>query len=194
MRRHVYVTPKSYLSFISAYADLYTTKYKSIDKLEENINRGLFKLAEATTDVEAMKVVLKEENAKLDAATEATNKLLKELDIENKKADIKAEEVNAVTEACEEQRATIEGEREVANTELQAALPFLHKAEDAVKSISQKDITEIKAIRRPKDIVRIIFDCVNILFMQPLDVVVPKVVEVNRGEHPFIADSFDSHT
>ena len=165
MRRHVYVTPKSYLSFISAYAELYTVKYKAIDKEEENINRGLFKLAEATTDVEAMKVVLKEENAKLDAATEATNKLLKELDIENKKADIKAEEVNAVTEACEEQRATIEGEREVANTELQAALPFLHKAEDAVKSISQKDITEIKAIRRPKDIVKIIFDCVNILFM-----------------------------
>jgi len=51
-----------------------------------------------------MKIVLKEENAKLDAATEATNKLLKELDEKNKKADIKSEEVNAVTEACEAQR------------------------------------------------------------------------------------------
>ena len=49
-----------------------------------------------------MKVVLKEENAKLDAATEATNKLLKELDFKKNKADIKAEEVNGVTVACEE--------------------------------------------------------------------------------------------
>jgi dynein heavy chain len=102
MRRYVYVTPKSYLSFIQAYQKLYTSKYEAIDKEEQNVNRGLEKLAEATTDVEAMKLVLKEENLKLDAATEATNKLLKELDEKNKKADIKAEEVNGVTVACEE--------------------------------------------------------------------------------------------
>jgi dynein heavy chain len=82
-----------------------------------------------------MKIVLKEENAKLDAATEATNKLLKELDEKNKKADIKAEEVNGVTEACEAQRSQIEVERDQANKELQQALPYLRKAEDAVKSI-----------------------------------------------------------
>jgi len=27
MRRYVYVTPKSYLSFINSYTELYTTKY-----------------------------------------------------------------------------------------------------------------------------------------------------------------------
>ena len=32
MRRYVYVTPKSYLSFISAYNELYTKKYSLIDK------------------------------------------------------------------------------------------------------------------------------------------------------------------
>lgn len=140
-----------------------------------------------------MKIVLKEENAKLDAATEATNKLLKELDEKNKKADIKAEEVNGVTEACEEQRALIEVERDQANLELQAALPYLRKAEDAVKSIKQADITEIRTIRRPKDIVKIIFDCVNILFMQGLEPVTPRMVEVARAEHPFINDSFENH-
>ena len=34
MRRYVYVTPKSYLSFISAYSQLYQTKYAAIDKEE----------------------------------------------------------------------------------------------------------------------------------------------------------------
>ena len=112
MRRYVYVTPKSYLSFIQAYHELYVTKYKAIDKEEQNINKGLEKLDEATTDVEAMKIVLKKENADLDAATEATNKLLKELDVKNKAADIKSEEVNKVTEACEAQRIMIESERD----------------------------------------------------------------------------------
>jgi len=72
-------------------------------------------------------------------------------------------------------------------------LPYLKKAEDAVKSIKQADITEIRAIKRPKDIVKIIFDCVNILFQQPLDPVAPKMVEVSKAEHPFIADSFENH-
>jgi len=69
-------------------------------------------------------------------------------------------------------------------------LPYLKKAEDAVKSIKQADITEIKAIKKPRDIVKIIFDCVNILFMQSLDPVTPKQIEVNKAEHPFITDSF----
>lgn len=97
---------------------MYTSKYQAIDKEEQNINKGLIKLDEASTDVEAMKLVLKEENIKLDAATEATNKLLKELDVKNKAADIKAEEVNGVTIACEEQRTNIEMERDAANKEL----------------------------------------------------------------------------
>ena len=45
MRRYVYVTPKSYLSFIQAYHELYNSKYKAIDKEEQNINKGLYKLA-----------------------------------------------------------------------------------------------------------------------------------------------------
>lgn len=48
MRRHVYVTPKSYLSFISMYQDVYVKKFQLIDKEETNINNGLDKLAEAT--------------------------------------------------------------------------------------------------------------------------------------------------
>ena len=31
MRRHVYVTPKSYLSFIAMYQELYVKKFKAID-------------------------------------------------------------------------------------------------------------------------------------------------------------------
>ena len=38
--------------------------------------------------------------------------ILKELDVKNKAADIKSEEVNKVTEACEEQRTMIEAERD----------------------------------------------------------------------------------
>lgn len=41
----------------------------------------------------------------------------------------------------------------------------LKKTKDAIKCIKQSDITEIKAIKKAKDIVRITFDTINILFM-----------------------------
>ena len=61
MRRYVYVTPKSYLSFISAYSDLYLTKYKAVDTEEFEIGKGLDKLASATLQIEQMSVSLKKE-------------------------------------------------------------------------------------------------------------------------------------
>jgi dynein heavy chain len=48
MRRYVYVTPKSYLSFIDLYKDVYKVKYDGIDVEEANIVSGLEKLAEAS--------------------------------------------------------------------------------------------------------------------------------------------------
>ena len=47
MRRHVYVTPKSYLAFIDLYKDVYKVKYDGIDKEDQNIGKGLEKLNEA---------------------------------------------------------------------------------------------------------------------------------------------------
>ena len=44
-----------------------------------------------------------------------------------------------------------------------------------------------------RDTVRIIFDTVNILFMQPLVPVRPFEVEVLKKMSPFIKDSYDEH-
>ena len=73
-------------------------------------------------------------------------------------------------------------------------LQRLRRATDGANSIKQADITEIKAIKVPRDIVKIVFDCVNILFMQPLDPVTPKRIDIAKAEHSFITDSFDRHS
>ena len=194
MRRHVYVTPKSYLSFIGAYSDLYNKKYKAIDSEEQNVVRGLEKLEQAAGDVELLKIDLAAKAIKLKAATEDTDKLLIVLDVENKKADKKANEVNAVTEACIAKRNEIELERTQANIDLQAALPFLHQAEKAVDSIDQKDITEVSKVSNARDTVRFILDTVNILFMRGLEPVVPHDIDALKKLTPWIKDSFDKYT
>ena len=135
MRRHVYVTPKSYLSFIQAYNELYTKKYKVIDVDEQNIISGLDKLAKAGADVELLKKDLAEKGVVLKTATEETDKLLQVLDKENKRADEKAKDVNNVTQACLEKRDKIEIDKADAQKDLALALPSLEKAKKAVDSI-----------------------------------------------------------
>jgi len=135
MRRNVYVTPKSYLSFIAFYRDIYKKKYDAIDVEENNIIKGLDRLAEASVGVEELKVDLKKEDARLKEATESTEKLLKELEIQNREADKQARDVNAVADACHAQRNQIEQEQQEAEKDLAIALPYLRAAENAVKSI-----------------------------------------------------------
>lgn len=65
MRRHVYVTPKSFLSFVDLYKNEYEVKYQQIDQQEISIKKGLDKLTDAKQDVEILKDVLVEEDLKI---------------------------------------------------------------------------------------------------------------------------------
>ena len=174
MRRYVYVTPKSYLSFIDQYKQVYKNKFDNIDKDDVNIRNGLDKLKEAAEGVEELKIDLKKEEVKLKEASEITDKLLKELEIENRKARAKEEEVSQVKVRCVAQRNQIMQEKEEADRDLQIAIPFLRRAEQAVDSIKPKDITELKGVRNAVDTTRLILDTINIILQKPLVTVVPK--------------------
>jgi dynein heavy chain len=194
MRRYVYVTPKSYLSFIDLYKQVYKTKYDGIDVEERNIVNGLDKLKEASEGVEVLKIDLKAEDVKLKDATEKTDKLLKEVEIENKKAKEKADEVNIVAENCVNQKNTIMEQKEQADKDLQKALPFLRKAESAVDMIKPKDIGELKTSNRPVDTTKLIMDTIHILFQRHLDPVKPKGdggMYILKQSTPFVADSYE---
>ena len=54
-RRHVYQTPKSFLSFLTKYKQLYAQKLAEVRTKEERVNMGLKKLVQGAADVDAMK-------------------------------------------------------------------------------------------------------------------------------------------
>lgn len=57
-RRHVYVTPKSYLSFLEVYQAVYTKKLAEARAMAAAVNSGLQKMNDAKLDVNRMKVSL----------------------------------------------------------------------------------------------------------------------------------------
>ena len=191
MRRYVYVTPKSYLSFIDLYKQVYRAKFDGIDRDDVNIRNGLDKLKEASDGVEELKKDLKKEDEKLKEASVVTENLLKDLEKENRKARIKEEEVSQVKIRCVAQRNQIMQEKDEADRDLQIAIPFLRRAEQAVNSIKPNDITELKGVRNAVDTTRLILDTVNILLQKPLVPVTPKPMFIMKQDIPFIADSFE---
>lgn len=93
--------------------------------------------------------------------------------IENAAAEKKAIEVKATQDACVAQKAAIEIEKEAADKDLQAAMPFVYAAQDALSGIKPNDIVELKSMKKPHDICRLILDTAQILFMGPLVQVTP---------------------
>jgi len=47
-------------------------------------------------------------------------------------------------------------------------MPFVHAAQEALSGIKPNDIVELKSMKKPHDICRLILDTAQILFMGPL--------------------------
>ena len=70
----IYMTPKSYLSFIDLYLSVYKTKYADLNAEKKNIRLGLKKLQEAAQGIAVLKEELAKDEVKLrEAAKNLTN-------------------------------------------------------------------------------------------------------------------------
>lgn len=194
MRRHVYQTPKSFLSFLSDYSAMYAMKCSEIVVKANRVEIGLEKLKSGAKDVEKMKVVLAQEEIKLKQSEEATNFMLSKLEVSSMGAKKEADAVAKIKEACQIDAQRIAGEKSDAEEDLAKAQPFLDEAERAVGSIKPNDLNELKKLGKPSDIIKLIFDCVCLLKMGPLSKVEPTEVTLgvakDKKTFTFLKDSY----
>ena len=93
MRRNVYVTPKSYLSFVNLFIKIYQEKYSNLHSEEQKVTTGLTILMQTAEHIEALKIQLDKEGVKLAEQSKNVEELLKQLEIERKKTKEKADQV-----------------------------------------------------------------------------------------------------
>lgn len=80
-------------------------------------------------------------------------------------------EVKAKSEKCERDAEEISREKESAETELEAALPALLKADDAVNSLKKQDIQELQNLGgkpNPLEMIKYTIDAVSIFLQNKL--------------------------
>lgn len=141
-----------------------------------------------------MKIVLALEEVKLKKAEEDANIMLSKLEVSAMGAKKEQDAVSKIKEACQLDAERIAGEKSEAEEDLSKAQPFLDKAEAAVGSIKPGDLNELKKLGTPSAIIKLVFDCVNILKMGAMEKI--EVVEISLGvgkekkNIKFIKDSY----
>nr|Q39575.1 RecName: Full=Dynein gamma chain, flagellar outer arm [Chlamydomonas reinhardtii]7KZM_C Chain C, Dynein gamma chain, flagellar outer arm [Chlamydomonas reinhardtii]7KZN_C Chain C, Dynein gamma chain, flagellar outer arm [Chlamydomonas reinhardtii]7KZO_C Chain C, Dynein gamma chain, flagellar outer arm [Chlamydomonas reinhardtii]8GLV_AD Chain AD, Dynein gamma chain, flagellar outer arm [Chlamydomonas reinhardtii]8GLV_AX Chain AX, Dynein gamma chain, flagellar outer arm [Chlamydomonas reinhar len=166
-RRYVYVTPKSYLSFLQGYKELYAKKWSFTKELAYQIEVACQKMFEPKADVNKMKAELAVKNQTAVSAKEA-EALLKQISESTAIAEKEKQKVAVIVDAVTKKASEIATVKDDAERDLAAAKPALDAALEALNSIKDGDIKNLKALKKPPQIITRIFDCVLVLRMLPV--------------------------
>ncbi|XP_048155560.1 dynein axonemal heavy chain 8 [Corvus hawaiiensis] len=168
-RRRAYVTPKSYLSFINGYKEVYAEKLDSINEQAERMQTGLSKLMEASESVAKLSKDLAIKEKELAVTSVKADKVLEEVK-ESAEAATKIKlEVQGVKDKAQRIVDAIDIEKQEAERKLEAAKPALEEAEEALKTIRPEDIATVRKLAKPPHLIMRIMDCCLLLFQKKLD-------------------------
>ncbi len=124
-RRSTHVTPKSYLSFINGYKEIYSQKLNEIESMAKRMNDGLTRLVDAEKAVTLMKEELIVKEKELDIANKKADEVLKEVAVKKGAAEIVRQQVQKVKDTAQTLVDEINRDKLQANAELENAKPAL---------------------------------------------------------------------
>ncbi|XP_057650536.1 dynein axonemal heavy chain 8 isoform X2 [Chionomys nivalis] len=168
-RRRAHVTPKSYLSFINGYKNIYTEKVKYINEQAERMNIGLDKLMEASESVAKLSQDLAVKEKELAVASVKADEVLAEVTVSAQASAKVKNEVQEVKDKAQKIVDEIDSEKVKAESKLEAAKPALEEAEAALNTIKPNDIATVRKLAKPPHLIMRIMDCVLLLFQKKID-------------------------
>ncbi|XP_048510723.1 dynein axonemal heavy chain 7 isoform X3 [Athalia rosae] len=167
--RKTYITSAAFLDLIRSFADLMIQKQAEISLARDRYLGGLDKLDFAASQVTKMGATLLALKPQLEASAQLTAKTMLQIESENltvaqatmlvKKdedaANIQAEIAGTLKQECE--------------ADLAEALPILAEATAALNTIKPADITIVKAMKNPPEVIKLVLAAVCIMMAIPPD-------------------------
>ncbi|KAK7102408.1 hypothetical protein V1264_020630 [Littorina saxatilis] len=163
MRRHNYVTPTNYLELVSGYKKLLYEKKKELGDGADKLRNGLSKIDDTREKVEAMSVELEDAKNKVNQFQKQCDDYLVIIVQQKREADEQQKSVALKSERIAEEETKCQHMADLAQADLDEALPALQEAMQALESLNKKDMTEIKSYGRPPLLVEKVMEAVMIL-------------------------------
>ncbi|XP_018048480.1 PREDICTED: dynein heavy chain 8, axonemal [Atta colombica] len=183
-RRQVYVTPRSFLTFIDSYKMFYKQRLDDINIIASRMSSGLNKLIDAAAQVDMLRHELEKtqeeiviKNVQVEAILITVNEKKKEAEAVKAKVQVTKDEAEAILQVIVKNKT-------VAEQKLKTAEPALLEAEAALQTIKAADIATVRKLAKPPYLITLIMDCVLILFGRKLEPVKPDY------EHQFLTPSW----
>ncbi|KAM4652007.1 dynein axonemal heavy chain 1 [Discoglossus pictus] len=163
LSRHNYITPKSYLELLGLYSQLIGKKMMEIKTAKDRMKTGLDKLLHTAEDVAKMQEELEMMGPLLEEAARDTVTTMQKIQedtvvAEATQASVQVEEKKATAKA-----QTAQAIADDAQKDLDEALPALDAALASLKSLNKNDVTEVRAMQRPPEGVKLVIEAVCIM-------------------------------
>ena len=142
MRRHVYLTPTSYLELLSLYQKILKEKTKEFNNNIKRFENGLKVLNSANVEVDLMKKQIEEQQPQLEKATKETEELVKVLTVEKTKAETEKAAASIKEEEAKKLDAECSQMLEIAQVELEKVMPLVEKAKNSINKVKSNDLSE----------------------------------------------------
>lgn len=149
VRRYNYVTPKSFLEFISFYKKLLSEQRVHARGQVLRLQNGLDVLRRTSVKVADLQEDLKVTLANVEEKKAASEILMEQIGVQRADAE-KKQEAAALEQAKAEEATRLAKEiQESANRELAEATPAMEAAAKAVDCLDKKALTELKSLTKP---------------------------------------------
>ncbi|CAJ1051390.1 LOW QUALITY PROTEIN: dynein heavy chain 1%2C axonemal [Xyrichtys novacula] len=163
LSRHNYVTPKSYLELLKIFSNLIGRKKQELCGGRQRMKTGLDKLLSTAEDVSNMQEELETMRPLLEEAAKDTEVTMETIKTDTVVAEETRKSVQA-EEAKASEKARYAGDIAAdAQEKLDEALPALDAALTSLKSLNKGDVTEVRAMQRPPQGVKLVIEAVCIM-------------------------------
>nr|XP_015838947.1 PREDICTED: dynein heavy chain 2, axonemal [Tribolium castaneum] len=188
MKRHSYVTPTNYLELVAGYKKMLQEKRDEVSAQANKLRNGLWKIEDCRNKVQSMSIELEEAQVKVAEFQQQCDEYLVIIVAQRKQADEQQKEVTQKSIKIREDEVQCQKLADVAQADLDEAMPALEEAIRALDSLSKKDISEMKSYGKPPAKVEMVMEAIMILKQ-----VEPTWAESKRqlGEINFLKDLKD---
>jgi len=162
-RRYVYTTPKSFLELLALYTKLLGDKRSDVDKSIQRLSDGLTKLRETADKVEQIEATLKISLEEAAIKRTTAEGIAEEVSANKEIVEAESAKANVEAEKCAVIQADVSKKAAVAKENLDNAEPLVMKAEAALNSINEKDLSSCKTMQKPPPGVDDVFVATQIL-------------------------------
>lgn len=158
-RRHVYTTPKSFLELIKLFKVMLEKKQGELEQAKETYETGVIKLTETGEVVSKLEEELKVMAVEVEAKKKSADEQAEVVGTEKVKVEAQNELAEIEAKKCAEIQTTVTAKMESVQRDLDEAIPLVEKAQAALAGLNIDDFRNLKALKKPPEMINVTFTC-----------------------------------